>query len=104
MGCANFLCPRLSAPGGERYSNAYFTACVYDPRFFSSEDGSLFIDPSPLTCNSQSGRCRDPDRLRCVKFQSGDSEQLEEVDSIGKGYRAGLYCGELNNIIIQSFN
>lgn len=94
MGCAHYICPRLSLSGGERYSNAQLVVCVYDPQFFMSDSGNLYIE-SPTACNGRGGRCRD--QQMCVKFQSGgDESRLEEVESIGGLSRAGFYCGKIS--------
>ena len=93
MGCAQFLCPRLSLSGGERYSNANFLVCVYDPQFYSSESGSLFTT-SPTGCTGRDAKCAD---ALCVKFQSGgDESKLAETRSIDVAQSDGFYCGELS--------
>ena len=101
MGCAEFLCPRLSVPGGDRYPNAQFLMCIYGPQFFSSASGKLFTQ-SPTGCEGRDARCTDSDRQTCVKFQSGgDESSLTEVGSIGgNGFRAGSYCGELSKSVL----
>ena len=91
MGCSQFLCPRLTLPGGQRYSNAYFIACVYDPHFYSSQSGQLFTE-SPTGCYGRDSKCQG---VLCTQFQSGgDGEELAEIVSTDKALTYGFYCGE----------
>ena len=96
MGCAEFLCPRLYGPEGERYPNAHFLVCMYGPRYYTSANRELYIQ-SPTGCEGRDARGTASGRETCVKFKSGgDESRLEEViSSQGDVFRAGSYCGEL---------